>query len=159
LSSAERDFQAMCDRNHFIVDPESQLRLLDGFAWLYRRRTDQFGNGRLVRNVFERAVRQMANRIAGQAPLTSELLTTFRVSDVVFEEIPVEGSRPAGGTVAARNGAAGGTEQGPFECPQQFQFACDKCQKMNAGGRNLIGKKVRCGHCGARFVANWGEPD
>lgn len=145
-------FQSMCDRNHFTIDLESQLRLLGGFAWLYRRRNDQFGNGRLVRNLFERAVRQMANRIAGQAPLTSELLSTFRPADIVFEEIADD--RPDGAD-AAPNGVV---VKSPFECPQQFQFVCDHCQGKNAGDRNLIGQKARCGHCGERFVANWGEP-
>ena len=49
---------------------QTQAKLLVGFRWLYEQRDEHFGNGRLARNVFEQAIRRLANRISRIAPVT-----------------------------------------------------------------------------------------
>ena len=44
------------------------------------------GNGRLARNLFERAVGRLANRIVKIAPITRALLTTFEPEDILLED-------------------------------------------------------------------------
>ncbi|MCA9759195.1 MAG: AAA family ATPase [Candidatus Eisenbacteria bacterium] len=49
---------------------------------LYESRDRTFGNGRLVRNLFERMLERQANRIAGLPELTNETLSTLVKADV-----------------------------------------------------------------------------
>lgn len=55
------------------------LRLLTDF---YQRRDKSFGNGRFVRNLFERMVERQANRIASITPLTDNILCSLAKADV-----------------------------------------------------------------------------
>lgn len=55
------------------------LRLLTSF---YERRDKSFGNGRFVRNLFERMVERQANRIASITPLTDNVLCSLAKADV-----------------------------------------------------------------------------
>lgn len=43
-----------------------------------------FGNGRYVRNLFENAIQRQATRLAGVAPLTSEMLSELTLHDLGF---------------------------------------------------------------------------
>ena len=47
-----------------------------------RSKDEHFGNGRLVRNVFEKAIRNLADRVVNVPELTPELLTTFQPDDI-----------------------------------------------------------------------------
>ena len=135
-----RIFGGMCQTNHYVVTPEAQVRLLIGFQWLYENRDEHFGNGRLVRNIFENAIRRLANRIAGIAPLTKEVLTTIEAGDIVLDSVPLDHwKRLDGGSV-------------------QFSIACQGCQESTQVPAKYLGRKVRCKRCSARFVAEWGEP-
>ena len=135
-----RIFGGMCQTNHYVVTPEAQVRLLIGFQWLYENRDEHFGNGRLVRNIFENAIRRLANRIAGIAPLTKEVLTTIEAGDIVLDSVPLNHwKRLDGGSV-------------------QFSIACQGCQESTQVPAKYLGRKVRCKRCSARFVAEWGEP-
>ncbi|MFW5689579.1 MAG: AAA family ATPase [Spirochaetota bacterium] len=55
------------------------LRLLTTF---YKKRDKSFGNGRFVRNLFERMVERQANRIASITPLTDNVLCSLAKADV-----------------------------------------------------------------------------
>lgn len=135
-----RIFGGMCKTNHYVVTPEAQVRLLLGFQWLYENRDEHFGNGRLVRNIFENAIRRLANRIAGIASLTKEVLTTIQADDIVIEGVPLDHwDRQDNGLV-------------------QFSITCEGCQETTQVPAKYLGRKVRCKRCSARFVAEWGEP-
>ncbi len=135
-----RIFGGMCATNHYVVTPEAQVRLLIGFQWLYENRDEHFGNGRLVRNIFENAIRRLANRIAGIAPLTKEVLTTIQAGDIMLDGVPLDHwKRLDDGSV-------------------QFSIACQGCQESTQVPAKYLGRKVRCKRCSARFVAEWGEP-
>jgi len=70
-----------CHSSNFKIDNKSESKLLDILNNLYGNRDKSFGNGRLVRNIFEKAIEKQANRIAGVAPLTNEILETLTESD------------------------------------------------------------------------------
>lgn len=59
------------------------LNLITGF---YEERDRRFGNGRLVRNIFERMVERQANRIASVSPLTDAVLCSLTKGDVPSRE-------------------------------------------------------------------------
>ena len=51
-------------------------------AYLTRNRDKNFGNGRFVRNLFEKAVEHQANRLANLPERTPEMLKTLEISDI-----------------------------------------------------------------------------
>lgn len=51
----------------------------------YDRRDDQFGNGRMVRNLFEKILENQANRLADAENLTQELLVSVQETDIPNE--------------------------------------------------------------------------
>jgi SpoVK/Ycf46/Vps4 family AAA+-type ATPase len=133
-------FGSMCEANHYVLPAGTRARLLLGFRGLYDDRDEHFGNGRLVRNLFENAIRQLANRIAGVAPLTKELLTTLQPDDVQIEELSPEFWEPL--------------EKGEV----QFTIRCEGCGDTTEAPPKYLGRKVRCKRCQTKFVAAWGDP-
>lgn len=78
-------FERMCKSNHYVFLEAAREKLRAGFQLLIDRRDEHFGNGRLVRNSFELAIRRMANRIVEITPLTRELLTELLPEDIHLE--------------------------------------------------------------------------
>jgi SpoVK/Ycf46/Vps4 family AAA+-type ATPase len=83
-----RIFGHLCDHNHYRLPAATQQRLLLGFSWLYENRDAHFGNGRLVRNVFENSIRKLANRIVDIRELDEKALTTILPEDIDFTDVP-----------------------------------------------------------------------
>jgi predicted Zn finger-like uncharacterized protein len=137
-SELGRIFQLLCDKNDYQVPGKTQARLLLGLRWLYDHRDERFGNGRLVRNLFERAIRRLANRIAGIAPITPELLTVIQPDDIELNDVP------AGAFQGARD--------------QRFLVVCPGCRGKSRVSADFLGMKVKCKSCNHRFTAAWGEP-
>ncbi|MBP7737091.1 MAG: AAA family ATPase [Spirochaetes bacterium] len=81
-----RIFDSFCKNAEFRVPDEARSRALALFATLYEKRDRTFGNGRAVRNIFERIVERQANRIAGISPLTDEILCTIAPEDIPEEK-------------------------------------------------------------------------
>ncbi len=80
-----RIFDSFCKNVQFRVEKDARSALFDLLKSLYEKRDRTFGNGRLVRNIFEKIVERQANRIAGITPLTDEILCS-----ITKEDIPVE---------------------------------------------------------------------
>ncbi len=135
-----RIFGRLCEHNHYRLPPKAQLRLLLGFHWLHRHRDEHFGNGRLVRNVFELAIRRLANRIASVSDISEGLLTTIEPEDVQFERVPAE--------VWQQDVAA-----------LQLTAHCEGCGDVTVAPARFLGRRVRCRRCDHRFVLDWGELD
>ncbi|MUG94546.1 AAA family ATPase [Scytonema sp. UIC 10036] len=76
-------FEKICDRNHFLLSEKSKDTLLNKFTYLYRSRDSKFGNGRLVRNIFEKTVERQANRLVKLSGISKEMMMT-----IVPEDIP-----------------------------------------------------------------------
>lgn len=132
-------FNSLCQQNHFHVTGAAQARLLLVLSWLHQQRDEHFGNGRLVRNIFEQSIRRLANRIASIVPLTKELLTTFEVDDIDLHGVP-----PAAVAIDPKN-------------PPRIQLSCPDCSAQVKAPITFLGKAVRCPKCQARFIARGGK--
>ncbi len=135
-----RIFRLMCDKNHYRAPGPTQAKLLLGLRWLYDRRDERFGNGRLVRNAFEIAIRRLSNRIVGVAPLTKRLLTVFEPDDI---ELP---------------GCTTELWAELLAQPWRFLVGCGGCGKESAVPAAFLARRVKCNGCGHQFRAEWGEP-
>lgn len=135
-----RIYQRMCDANHYVVPPAARAKLLLGFQWLYAHRDENFGNGRLVRNSFENSVRQLANRVAGLAPITRELLTVLTAEDIRVKNVPEH------------------VWQKLDDEKTRFSISCENCGKAVHVRCRQLGRRVRCPYCKSRLVADWGTP-
>jgi hypothetical protein len=133
-----RIFETMCERDRYQLPPRSRAKLLLGFQHLLDRRDEHFGNGRVARNVFERSVRRLANRLAGVTPLTRELLTTLQPEDVVLEGVPES------------------AWEGPEAEARQFRLSCPQCGHTSKAPVRHLGRKLTC-RCGHELTAPWGD--
>ena len=57
-------FKSIVHKNNYKVDDDLILGLSTKFIDLYDTRTKSFGNGRVVRNLFEKIVENQSNRLA-----------------------------------------------------------------------------------------------
>jgi hypothetical protein len=130
----------MCESNQYQVSQLVQAKLLIGFQWLYGRRDDKFGNGRMVRNVFERAIRRLSNRIVAIPQLTRDLLTRFELDDIELDGVP--------------------PDELSTERLEQYRFevTCEKCSAKSRVRAKVLGRNVRCKGCQSAFVVNWSPP-
>jgi hypothetical protein len=132
-------FEVLCRKNRYELPALTRVKLLLGFQFLLDQRDEHFGNGRLARNVFERAIGRLANRIAGVAPLTRELLTTLQPEDIVMEDVP-----PSVWTDLASPA-------------RRFRVTCPSCRQASRLAASLLGRKVQCKRCRKSFQADWGD--
>ena len=135
-----RIFQLMCRKNHYELPPAARAKLVVGFQWLLDHRDEHFGNGRLVRNSFESAIRHLANRVIDVDTLTKELLTTLQAEDVEMPRVPVA-------AWASLN-----------DEKQKYLVACPGCDNESRMPQKYLGRRVKCKKCEHRFTADWGQP-
>ncbi|MGI8966134.1 MAG: AAA family ATPase, partial [Limisphaerales bacterium] len=77
-------FVSFCTQGGYTFDEEYGQKLVEIFRGEYERRDKAFGNGRLVRNMFEKSVAYQANRLAEISDPSNEDLQTLVVSDLDF---------------------------------------------------------------------------
>jgi hypothetical protein len=75
-------FELFCRKAGYRLEPAARTVAGERLAALWAARGKSFGNAREARNLFERAAERQANRIAGRAPLTDDLLATLTAQDV-----------------------------------------------------------------------------
>ena len=76
-------FRRFCDSNGYTLGEGAEELLREKFQEMYESRSRHFGNGRTVRNVFEKAIHQQANRLSSGADgVTDEDLQELTVSDL-----------------------------------------------------------------------------
>ena len=71
----------MGQQGGWIVPPEVSAKLLTVFRDMYEHRGRNFGNGREVRNVYEKMVQRLKSRIVREH-LSGEEMITFRLEDI-----------------------------------------------------------------------------
>jgi AAA+ superfamily predicted ATPase len=135
-----RILQALANKHHYQLPQETRVKFLLAMQQLIRERDEHFGNGRLVRNVFETAIRRLANRIASIAPLTKEILTRIEPDDLHFAAIPPEQLDKTAGSAL------------------RIMVECPGCRQQTRTGAEVLARKVRCKSCQHEFRAEWGEP-
>ncbi len=75
-------FRSQCKKNSYTLTPEAEEAALKFFTELYENRSDNFGNGRDVRNCFEDMVIRHANRVANMDNPSKEDLVTVLPEDL-----------------------------------------------------------------------------
>ena len=75
-------FELLCNEHHYQCLPATRETMHRNLVKLHGKRDDHFGNGRVVRNLFEKSIRRMASRIAPITPVTHELLTQIQPEDL-----------------------------------------------------------------------------
>ena len=75
-------FRMYARRSHYELSPEFDRHLNGCMAYLTRERDKNFGNGRFVRNLFEKAVERQATRLANTPNRTEAMLKTLEISDI-----------------------------------------------------------------------------
>ncbi len=75
-------FLFRCSKSGYTPDESAMKYVEEFFRKRYENRGDNYANGRDVRNFFERAIINQANRLAGKEGLTDEELTTLTEEDL-----------------------------------------------------------------------------
>ena len=75
-------FRMYAKRNHYRLSEEFDRNLVGCMAFLTRNRDKNFGNGRFVRNLFEKALERQAGRLTNTPNRTPEMLNTLEISDI-----------------------------------------------------------------------------
>ncbi|MDB9372214.1 AAA family ATPase [Nodularia sphaerocarpa] len=75
-------FEIICKQENFRLTQRSQEKLLKKFRVLYARKGKNFGNGRLVRNIFDETIQRQANRLVKIAEVNKEMMMTITWEDI-----------------------------------------------------------------------------
>ena len=75
-------FRMYARKSHYTLSPEMDRNLYAAMAYLTKNRDKNFGNGRFVRNLFEKAVERQAGRLANLPGRTPEMLKTLELRDI-----------------------------------------------------------------------------
>ncbi len=75
-------YEGLCNNLDYKLTDDAKTELNEIFVVAYNNRDNSFGNGRFVRNIFEKSMEGQANRIAGIVELTDEILTTITKDDI-----------------------------------------------------------------------------
>jgi stage V sporulation protein K len=75
-------FENFCKSSDFIINEDAKEKLIDTFNILYSKKDENFGNARVVRNLFEKCVQNQANRIVKLSVINQQILKTFTEADI-----------------------------------------------------------------------------
>ena len=76
-------FKGFCNSNGYTVDESTLSEMQVVFDKMYEERVEHFGNARTVRNMFERAINNQANRLVLDDNITNEELSELRLEDIM----------------------------------------------------------------------------
>ncbi len=100
-------FKTFCKKNGYHLNEEAEAYLLLQFNEMYEHRDSHFGNGRTARNVFEKAINQQANRLAGMTGEKPGEDGAAGGESAAGDEGAADGDSAAGGESADKTDAAG----------------------------------------------------
>ncbi len=78
-------FRSQCKKNSYKLSAEAEKAATAMFTELYEHRGDNFGNGRDVRNCFEKMIVRQSNRVAAMDAPDKESLMAVLPEDLVGE--------------------------------------------------------------------------
>ena len=81
-----RIFDIFAANASFNLTAPARRELLAIMTLFYKKRDKGFGNGRFVRNLFEKTVEKQANRISSITPLTDQILCSITKHDIPTRE-------------------------------------------------------------------------
>jgi len=80
-------FTGMCKKNKYILEAPAIKPLKQHLANLYENRAENYANARDVRNLFEKALKKQANRLA---PMLGKKLTDAELITITKEDLSLE---------------------------------------------------------------------
>jgi stage V sporulation protein K len=131
-----RIFCLMCRKNGLVIAPELKEKLIHHFYYLYGKRSEHFGNGRLVRNSFESIVTAQATRLAAETEIDAEALTRLEAQDL---------DSPAGALVAEYRAKGKG-----------YIVRCEHCGEIYSWTPELKISTGQCTRCGKIYDCEFG---
>ncbi len=75
-------YEKICESNHYQLNSEAKTVLLNKLQDLYDNRDKNFGNGRLVRNLFEKTLEKQATRLAKIPDINKDMLVSIVAQDI-----------------------------------------------------------------------------
>ena len=87
-------FRKRCDKNGYTLSEEADAAAVKLFTELYEERSENFGNGRDVRNIFEDMIVRQANRVAAMESPSKEDLMAVLPEDLEDAEESEESEAP-----------------------------------------------------------------
>ena len=88
-------FKGQCRKNSYVLTEEAEKAAGEMFTALYENRGENFGNGRDVRNCFEKAIVRQANRLAAMEAPTKDDLMSITPEDLKdAEDVELSDARP-----------------------------------------------------------------
>ncbi|MBQ2311687.1 MAG: AAA family ATPase [Firmicutes bacterium] len=77
-------FTGLCRKNQYTLSEDAEVLVKEYFRQVYESRTESFGNGRAVRNCFEKMITNQANRMAQCEEASLEEIQTIVKEDLAF---------------------------------------------------------------------------
>ena len=78
-------FLLRAENSQYVCDSDVQASIVNIMERAVMTKDKNFGNGRFVRNLFEKAIQRQAARLATVSPITTEMLTMLTLHDLGFE--------------------------------------------------------------------------
>jgi SpoVK/Ycf46/Vps4 family AAA+-type ATPase len=78
-------FESFCAKSSYRLSDDARRQLAALFERAYAARDETFGNARLARNMFEKAIQDQAGRIVNELSPTEEVLSTIQAEDLEME--------------------------------------------------------------------------
>lgn len=78
-------FASLCDKNKYVVTEEAKRRLNEYFENYVAIKNENSGNGRDVRNLFEKVITKQANRLSKNLNIEENELLTITEADIGWE--------------------------------------------------------------------------
>jgi stage V sporulation protein K len=75
-------YENICGNNEFKLAEATKEALINKFTDLYNNRDKNFGNGRLVRNIFDKTIEKQANRLVEIHDTNKETIMTILPEDI-----------------------------------------------------------------------------
>lgn len=75
-------FKAFCDKDNIIISDDAKLELQSTFEMMYLDRSQSFGNGRDVRNMYQQYAKNLSKRVMQIKMPTKEQLITLTKADI-----------------------------------------------------------------------------
>ncbi len=134
-----RIFELMCDKNHYQMTADVRWRVLLGFTQIAAHKNRYFGNGRAARNLFEHAIRRMANRLASADEISEAELQLLAGDDIEFRD-------------------AKWLAMPSVDNPQSHVvITCPECAHEKETAAKVLGRRVKCPKCKTHFKTLWGS--
>lgn len=83
-------FARMCSKDSYSLDSDASKALSLHFEKMYRKRNENFGNGRDVRNLYETIVTRQSGRVARMSDPTDAEMMTLTLSDLPDEIFDID---------------------------------------------------------------------